>query len=474
MSFKKHYLAASVSAAALCMSGPAAIAQSSLSDVLGLLQSQGGTVEFADKSESGGAVEWTDVTISGPGGEVTVETAWLKETTSGSTIAVTIAPEATLTFRDGGEELAKVLMTNDGFIYAIDTSSNAISHSYTANTLTLERISGEFLTALDVSLTDFAGTHNAVIGPEVDVEGALAATALAAEYEVSDPSMSAATQYIVDDFAMSYAGAGPMMPPEMMESLAAITAKLNMTTGAVKGFSRFGQGAEEADVQFTGGSSSAVLDMEGGRLDYDTAAKDLSYTVSMAGLGFPPFDISASELTSGIGMPLAKADAPDDARVQMAFRDLTVSDGLWNMFDPASTLPRDPANVILDLTGSMKWLVEPMMAETVDMPVEVDSFALNDLTVEIAGAQVYGKGGAALDFSGPIPTGDGQINFVLKGVIGLSEKLAALGLAPPDVVMGARGMLGVFAIPKGEDHFESEIKMSPDGTVTANGMPLPL
>ena len=473
MSFERTNLAASVSVVALSFCAPA-VAQTTLSDVLGLLEAQGGTVAFTDKSDAGGVVEWSGVTLTGPGGDVTIEADWLKETTNGSTVAVTVSPEAVLTFRDGGDELAKVQMTNDGLIYAIDTSSNTIAHSYTANSLVFTRISGEFLTGLNVNLTDFAGSHTAAIGNEVDVEGALAAAALAAEYEIGDPSMTAATQYIVDDFAISYAGAGPMMPPEMMESLAAVTAKLNLTTGPVKGFSRFGQGAEMADVQFTGASSSASLDMANGRVDYDTAAMELAYTVSMAGLGFPPFDISARELTSGFGMPLATSDAFEDARLQMAFRDLEVSEGLWNMFDPAASLPRDPANLILDVTGAMKWLVEPMMADSVDMPIEMDTFNLNDLTLEIAGAQVYGKGGAALDFSGPIPTGDGQLNFTLKGVIGLTEKLAGLGLAPPDVVMGARGMLGVFAVPKGEDHFESEIKMNPDGTITANGMPLPL
>ena len=49
------------------------------------------------------------------------------------------------------------------------------------------------------------------------------------------------------------------------------------------------------------------------------------------------------------------------------------------------------------------------------------------------------------------------------------DKLVAMGLIPEDQAMGARMMMGMFAVPSGEDELTSKIEFKEDGGVYANG-----
>jgi hypothetical protein len=58
----------------------------------------------------------------------------------------------------------------------------------------------------------------------------------------------------------------------------------------------------------------------------------------------------------------------------------------------------------------------------------------------------------------------------LEGANGLIDNLIKMGLVSDSDAMGARMMMGMFGVPgEGEDTLTSEIKVSEDGQILANG-----
>jgi hypothetical protein len=51
-------------------------------------------------------------------------------------------------------------------------------------------------------------------------------------------------------------------------------------------------------------------------------------------------------------------------------------------------------------------------------------------------------------------------------------KLVEMGLVPQDQIMGVQMMMGMFAVPAGEDAYTSKLEVKADGQVLANGQRL--
>jgi len=201
---------------------------------------------------------------------------------------------------------------------------------------------------------------------------------------------------------------------------------------------------------------------------------------------FPvPIKGAADQMTGRIAMPLNKTDGPVDADFIMTMDGFTMDDGLWGMFDPAAQLPRDPARLSLDMTASVESFVdildiEALMAlETSDeAPAMLHALTLKDLALEMVGASLSGQGAFTFDntdydtFAG-LPAPDGAVDLELSGANGLLDTLVAMGLLPEEQAMGARMMMGLFAVPGvGDDVLTSKIEVKPDGQILANGQRL--
>jgi hypothetical protein len=162
--------------------------------------------------------------------------------------------------------------------------------------------------------------------------------------------------------------------------------------------------------------------------------------------------------------------------------EFTLPDQLWSMFDPGAQLPRDPATLLIDLSGKGRLffdLLDPEQVERMEdsetAPGEVESLTLHDLTLDVAGATLTGEGAFTFDQSdtesfGGAPAPEGALDLRLVGGNGLLDKLIAMGLVPQDQATGVRMMMGLFARPgPGEDELVSKIEVTEDGQVLANG-----
>ena len=99
----------------------------------------------------------------------------------------------------------------------------------------------------------------------------------------------------------------------------------------------------------------------------------------------------------------------------------------------------------------------------------MNSLTINEVRVSAVGAELTGSGAATFNNAGLMPVPNGAVDLRLVGANALMQKLVAMGLLPEDQMMGAMMMLGLFAVPDGEDTLKSKIEFKEDGSIYANG-----
>lgn len=237
------------------------------------------------------------------------------------------------------------------------------------------------------------------------------------------------------------------------------------------------------DGDFNGTSSSEggtlAVAMDGTSLRYDVSSRKLAVSVTPTQI---PFELSAEvdETLFKLAMPMAKSEEEQDFGLAVTLGNFTMDDTLWNLFDPSGALPRDPATISFDLSGKARILadfMDPDVAAELEQagaaPAELNSLSLKNLLISAAGATLTGMGDFTFDntqsFNGmPKPTG--AVDLKLVGGNGLVDKLVMMGMLPEEQAMGARMMMGLFAVPgDGEDTLNSKIEINDQGHILANG-----
>lgn len=205
----------------------------------------------------------------------------------------------------------------------------------------------------------------------------------------------------------------------------------------------------------TGGTMSFALDEAG--ISYEVTGTGTALTLSGAEIPFPKLTVNYGEIAMNLSMPLLASPDVTDFAFLTKIVDLSVSDELWAMIDPAGSLPRDPATIVLDTKGTVKLTAdlvdETAMAALGDAaPGEVYSLDVTDLRAKAAGAELTGTGAFTFDntdlvtFDG-VPAPTGKLDLKLTGGNVLLDKLVAMGLLTQDDANGARMMISMFANP---------------------------
>lgn len=241
-------------------------------------------------------------------------------------------------------------------------------------------------------------------------------------------------------------------------------------TGMVRTLS----GAIEAATQ------ESLLSAETTRYGYEQTGMSLD----IAGGDVPggKVGVTLARLASGITMPLAVTDEARDLNLSLRIGGLAADETLWSTFDPGAALPRDPADLTLELSGRGRWTADVLapgaMADLEAPPGTLESLTIEALRLAALGAEVTASGSFGFDPAdfeslGRPPLPEGSIEIVGQGINGLLDRLVDAGFIVPDQANGMRMMLGLFARPgEGEDRLVSEIEITPEGRVLANGMPV--
>lgn len=245
-------------------------------------------------------------------------------------------------------------------------------------------------------------------------------------------------------------------------------------------------GSSEFSTNADGVQSKGMTQSGGGTLEfgmskdglrYGVGARDMSVNMTSSEMPFP-VAMSLAEMDLGLTVPVSRSDERQDFGLKLTLRELAVPEQMWAMVDPGGQLPHDPATVRVDLGGSVTIEQDMMNAEKMESldqpPGKLHNATLNALEVSVAGVELTGDGAFTFDnsdletFDG-VPRPEGQVSLRLEGAHALLDKLTAMGLMAEEQVTGMRMMLGLFSTPAGEDVLTSDIKVTPDGKVLANG-----
>ncbi|MBB5720449.1 hypothetical protein FHS72_000053 [Loktanella ponticola] len=235
--------------------------------------------------------------------------------------------------------------------------------------------------------------------------------------------------------------------------------------------------AGTATVQLGEGGFNANVDPE--RLGYGFTFDGLNVSAQMPDLPFP-VDFAWDQAEISFHTPVASSEEPEEFGLKFALTDVTVSDDIWNMVDPASAIPRDPISAEIEVAGLAKLffnLLDPEQAEAMaygETPGELNSLQLIGLRLAAAGAEITGVGDFTFDntdletFNG-LPRPEGEVNIDIKGANALIDTAVSMGLLPAEQATMGRMFMGMFTTPTGDDELTSKIEINEQGHIMANG-----
>jgi len=241
--------------------------------------------------------------------------------------------------------------------------------------------------------------------------------------------------------------------------------------GNVVSYSRDSSGPVEAELTFDKSGLAISASME--RFELETLDTSMPF----------PIEAKLEALSGTLELPVTGSPDPQPFVYDFALNGVTVSDRIWNLFDPAGGLPRDPATVRLATSGEMGTTMDLLdipalmaLEQSNKNPFSIHAMTLNDLYVDAVGAKLSGTGDFTFDmddldtFDG-IPAPTGVLDMQIVGANGLIDKMIEMGLVESEEAMGARMMLGIFARPgDAEDSLVSKIEIDgASGAIMANG-----
>jgi hypothetical protein len=201
-----------------------------------------------------------------------------------------------------------------------------------------------------------------------------------------------------------------------------------------------------------------------------------------------PIEITVQAASGGMAFPLLSSADPQPVSFDLSLEGLSAPETLWSMLDPGTILPRDPATLRLgldaqvinrvDMLDIMAWEGVIDQMDKGEIPFDLVSLDISGLEVSAIGALLTGEGAFTFDnsdrttFPG-FPRPDGQATAQMTGLYAVMDKLAQIGILPPEAGMGARAAIGMFAQATGEDQLSTTLSIT-NGTITVNGMPIPL
>jgi hypothetical protein len=466
-----------------------------------LATSAGQEVTVDSATETADAVEVTGMVITytddlGSSFSASIDRLTFADNGDG-TVAVTMSESypMTLAFPEDIEGPSSVSLTvnQPGLEITAGGSATETSYDFSAPTVSvvLEEVKDQAGTVLDTKadLTLTGTTARYLVATEGDatrLDSSFASQSLAMTFSGASPDGAGDGSVTVSLADLAGATNGNLLGAEVMANLATalnsgFTTDTRMTFGAMSVDANITDASGPTAIKGSAAGGAFNVAMDKARMEYGSSLKGASFSVSGAQIPFPEVTLAFGESAFNILLPVSKSDTPQDFAYLTKVMDLTVSEDVWGLFDPAAVLSREPASFVLDTKGTGRWFQDIMDPEAnldgAEPPGQVDSLDLTQFLLKAAGAEVAATGALAIDNSGattfqgmPAPTG--TINIDIKGVSKLIDNLIAMGILPDDQAMGARMMLGMFTRPgAGPDEVTSVIEFR-DGGLFANGQQL--
>jgi hypothetical protein len=393
--------------------------------------------------------------------------------------------------RDGEAVTAIVTLRHEGLAITASGTPNRLVYSYAADDLRVDlgevTIGGAPVDGAQgmLRLGAVTGRSEGVVEDGAQhLTQEISAGPVGYSFALDDPESGVALAYEGAAESLEYDGSVRLPEGHALDDLpAALRAGLRianrMTFGP--GESRFSSTEDGIASRGTSRSAGTGIEMtisdEG--LGLGLRSADMEARVEGGGLPFP-IGYAAERAAGSLTMPVAKGDAAQPFALSVDLAGLTLAEDVWAVLDPAAALPRDPASLTVDLSGTGKLLVdlfdEAAMAalESGDRTAfEPERLVLDSLLLELAGARLSGAG--ALDIEPgdgtEIPAADGAVDLRLEGGNALLDRLVAMGVLPENQAMTVRMMAAMFSVPVADepDTLTSRVEFGKDGSIAVNG-----
>jgi len=456
----------------------------------------GYTVTAGSEEAAGDTLTLRDVTGTSTtpeaSGSVTIAEVVMVE--RGGAVEITMSPEVPFDMTSVVEEDTtemSMLFTQPDMKMTVSGTPEEMTYDFTAPSLGMT-ITEMLVNGAPVEMTmemlasDVTGTSVMATAGDTIATQQFAAPEMSFTLSAVDPETGGT--FSMDGSMTDLAGTGSMTLPEgvdMVDMAAALKAGLT-----IDGSFSYGAGAYTMDVVDATDTMNIEAAGEGGSFDIGMTAEALRYgakgtgaTLALTGSQIPfPVNISLAESALSLLMPVSQSEEPAPFAFETRLVDLTVNDEIWAMFDPMAQLPRDPATLILDISGAARMLVDifdpEQTADPEAVPGELHALDLNELQLTFGGANLTGDGSFTFDNTDMVtydgfPKPLGSVSLKLLGGNGLLDKLIAMGVVPEEQAMGVRMMAGLFAnAGPGPDELNSTIEVREDGGLYANGQRL--
>ena len=429
------------------------------------------------------------------GGKIKVDFGTLSFNNQGDgTVAVVFPEHMPMAITVDNDFAATVNYDTTGMNMVVSGSANEMAYDYSADQIAVSVsdlvIEGDKVddAKIDMIISNLSGKSTSVMGDLRQMTQTMAADTVSYDVAIAEPDGGSFSMTIKGELADFAVNSDTFLPMglDFEQMSAALTAGF-----AAKGALTWGAGGYEFDFKDGGDAASGSSTADSGSLEFGMNRDNLNYGGSAIGtkasfsspdLPFP-VDITIAESVFNLLMPVNKTDTPSDFSMTVKLGDFTISDGIWNMVDPGTILARDPATILMDFDGKANWLIDIMDPETAaemgdEIPGQIHELTLKSLQVKAAGADLTGAGAFTFNnddletFDG-IPAPTGALDLKLTGGNGLMDNLVKMGLLPEDQAMGARMMMGLFAVVgEGDDTLTSKIEVKADGQILANGQRL--
>lgn len=457
----------------------------------GYLETFGYTVVIGSEQRAGDTLVLTDLVLSmtRPEGtvDINISELRLKETGDGK-VSVTMSNDIPLwghsQVEPGNEVTVTMMLRQQGLETLVSGSETDMAYDTSAPSISVELEAAESAgttapVKMLLTMTDMAGAYSITTdaGQQANSELTVAKVSLAASG--ADPSTDAT--FSINGSMQDFGILTELFLPagiDMTDMAAAVGAGFY-----VDGEVNYGAGDFSMEFADASGPGTVTTSGSGGMFYASLSADGLEYgieggssSVSMQVPDLPiPVDFTLQGTSFLMSMPISKRDESQTFALKLGLAGLSVSEQIWAMGDPMAQLPHTPIDLLVDITGSARLLVNLFDAaevESVPLPGEVNSVDINAMHLAALGADLSGTGAFTFDNSMGMPIPKGAVDMRLVGAYALMDKLSAMGLLPSDQVAGFRAMLGLFSVPAGDDELTSKIEIREDGGVYANGQRL--
>lgn len=447
-------------------------------------------VSYEVDTDANGTVTVSDLTLTMSDDDVSVSTEigdLVFSENGDGTVDIDMADSYAMNMKDDNGDGFKMIIGQSGLEITASGVPDAINYDLSAEqyTVILDEVieSGEVVPAdIRFAINDLAGAYQIAMGDIRNIAYNMTAATVDLLFNIEDDgNMVVMSGKIADVFVDADVDLPDMSAEQDPENLFVEGLRVDARYGLGQADYIFEIVDDQTNVTGTvsNGNAQASVAIDKGEVSYDASSTDIAFRLNPGMLPFP-VNVDLAEYGISFAVPLAKADDPTDFGLSLNLTDLTINDEIWMMGDPAGQLPRDPITAKLDVSGMAKLffdLLDPSQADAIEMaevPGELHSVKLNDLTLKAVGAAISGKGAFTFDNSDfetipDIPRPEGEVTLNIDGANQLMDTLVGMGLLPEDQAMGARMMLGMFARSVGDDQLTSTVEINEQGHIIANG-----